>query len=63
MHQSEIVLGPFAARSAGSGCWEVLGPDGAVIAWAATKTVAIKLVALLNLAHEAGLIDRPPDDR
>jgi len=63
MHQSEIVLGPFAARSAGSGCWEILGPDGAVIAWAVNESVALKLVALLNLAHEAGLIDRTPGDQ
>ncbi len=63
MHQSEIVLGPFAARSAGSGCWEILGPNGTVIAWVVTEAVAVKLTALLNLAHGAGLIDRVPDDQ
>ena len=57
MCQCEMVLGPFAARKVGTNGHEIVSPDGAVIAWAATKTVAIKLVALLNLAHGAGLIE------
>jgi hypothetical protein len=54
------VLGAYAARRNGPG-YEILGPSGVVICWTATETVAVQLVALLNLAHEAGLIDEEPD--
>ena len=58
----EHVIAAYSARRIGSTGLEIIGPDGAVIAWAVNEAVAVKLVALLNLAHGAGLIDRPPDD-
>ena len=54
---TEQTLGAYSTRPVGSAGWEVLGPDGAVIAWAVNEAIALKLVALLNLAHGVGLID------
>ena len=49
------VLAAYSVRR--HGCFEIVGPDGDVVAWVMTERMAVVLVSLMNLAHEAGLID------
>jgi hypothetical protein len=49
-------LGAYSVERSGPG-FEIVGPDGDVAVWATTERMAVTVTALLNLAHEAGLID------
>ncbi len=54
--QRHEVLGAYSAEQHGPG-FRIVGPDGDVVAWTITERIAVTVVALLNLAHEAGLVE------
>ncbi len=48
-------MNTFAYRLAGSTGCEILNSDGTVVAWTVNETMAMVIVALLNLAEREGL--------
>ena len=61
-HDDECgVIGAYSAERSGPG-FEIVGPDGDVACWTITERMAVVLAALLNVAHEAGLIEDSPEN-
>ena len=48
-------MNQFTFRLAGSTGCEIVSPDGTVFAWTVDETMAMVIVALLNLAEREGL--------